>query len=637
MSTITPYGAWKSPISPTMLAGSQISFWGLTSDGPDVYWGEFRPAEGGRIAVLRWSDGEVSEIAPGFSARTLAHEYGGSSVAAQDGRIVATSMEDQRIYRLDGAEPYSITPEPPEPRAWRYADTVISGETVIAVREDHTAPGEPRNELVVVDINGAGDPAVMVSGSDFYSSPRVSPDGTRLAWLAWNHPNMPWDHTELWVADLVDSDVRNALTIPTVGESFFQPEWSPDGQLHVVSDRSGWWNIYRVESDVLHPIHSAEREFGEPAWLFGYRTFGFLPDGRIAAKVADDGLWSLVVIGSDGRADQLDIGDRSASSPYLTVAGGTIWTTMGGSTEPMSLLAVDPNGSFDVIAKASSVDLALGDISRPTAMSFPTSDDAVSHGFYYPPTNVGFVAPSTELPPLIVFSHGGPTSQTQAALNLQVQFWTTRGFAVMDVNYRGSTGFGRAYRNALQGRWGDADVVDCVNAARFLVAEGLADPRRLAIRGGSAGGYVTLCALTFHDVFTAGASYCGVADISALMETTHKFESRYDESMIGPMPESRQLAYDRSPINFADRVSCPILLVQGAEDPVVTPDQAEVFVDAMKAAGLPHAYMLIEGEDHFLSKSETIIASRQAELSFYGQLFGFEPAGEIQPIKIENL
>ena len=637
MSTTTPYGAWKSPISPTMLAGSQISFWGLTSDGPDVYWGEFRPGEGGRIAVMRWRDGEVSEIAPGFSARTLAHEYGGSSVAANDGRIVATSMEDQRIYRLDGAEPYPITPEPPEPHAWRYADSVIIDGLLVTVREDHTAPDEARSELVTVDLDGESEPTVIVGGADFYSSPRVNPEGTRLAWLSWNHPNMPWDHTELWVADLVASDLQNARQIPTNGESFFQPEWSPDGQLHVVSDRSGWWNIYRVEENDLIPIHAAAREFGEPAWLFGYQTYGFLPDGRIAAKVADDGLWSLALLAGNGVAESIDIGERRASSPYLIVADRTIWTVMGGPAQPMSLLAVDPVGSFEVVATASSVDLAPSSISRPTPMTFPTSDDAVSHGFYYPPTNVDHVAPPTELPPLIVFSHGGPTAQTQAAFNLQVQFWTTRGFAVMDVNYRGSTGFGRAYRNALRGRWGDADVVDCVNAARYLVAEGLADPERLAIRGGSAGGYVTLCALTFHDVFTAGASYCGVADISALMETTHKFESRYDESLIGPMPQARQLAHDRSPINFADQVSCPVLLVQGAEDPVVTPDQAEVFVDAMRAGGLPYAYMLVEGEDHFLSKSETIIASRQAELSFYGQLFGFEPAGEIKPIKIENL
>lgn len=635
MSTTTPYGAWNSPITPVMLAGGQISFWGLTSDGVDVYWGEFRASESGRVALMRWQDGRAEEVAPGFNARTLAHEYGGSSVAVDRGRIVASSFEDQRIYRLDGHAPRPITPEPPGPRAWRFADTIFAGDRLVSVREDHTAEGEARNELVLVDSEGAGQPVVLVTGHDFYAAPRVSPDGTRLAWLAWDHPNMPWDHTQLWTADLRGDELSNARPISSVGESFFQPEWSPDGVLHIVSDRSGWWNLYRVEGDSLEALHPADREFGEPAWLFGFRTYGFLPDGRIAAKVADNGLWSLVVLEA-GEARSIDLGDRTASSPFLAVAGGRIWTTMGGATEPLALLSVDPDGSFDVVKRASSTGVDEAFISRPSPIVFPTSDDTVAHGFYYPPTNPKYEAPDGELPPLIVSSHGGPTSQTQAVFNLHVQFWTTRGFAVMDVNYRGSTGYGREYRNALQGRWGDADVVDCVNAARFLAAEGTVDPARLAIRGGSAGGYVTLCALTFHDVFTAGASYCGVADISALMETTHKFESRYDESLIGPMPGARRLAYDRSPIHFADQVSCPVLIIQGAQDPIVTPDQAEVFVDAMRSSNLPHSYLLIEGEDHFLGKSETIVATREAELSFYGQLFGFEPAGEIAPVKIEN-
>lgn len=635
MPATAPYGAWNSPITPAMLAGGQISFWELTSDGVDAYWGEFRASESGRVALMRCRDGRIDEIAPGFNARTLVHEYGGSSLAVDRGRIVASSFEDQRIYRLDGREPRPITPEPPGPRAWRYADTVFSGDRLITVREDHTAEGEARNELVLVDSEGAGQPVVLVTGHDFYASPRVSPDGSRLAWLAWDHPNMPWDQTQLWTADLHGDELSNARRLPSAGESFFQPEWSPDGVLHIVSDRSGWWNLYRVDGDSLEALHRADREFGEPAWLFGFRTYGFLPDGRVVAKAADDGLWSLVII-ENGEARPIDLDDRKASSPFLAVAGGRIWTTMGGAAEPMALLSVDPAGSFEVVKRASLTGVDEGYISRPRPIVFPTSDDTVAHGFYYPPTNPDYEAPDGELPPLIVSSHGGPTSQTRAVFNLHVQFWTTRGFAVMDVNYRGSTGYGREYRNALQGRWGDADVVDCVNAARFLAAEGMVDPARLAIRGGSAGGYVTLCALTFHDVFTAGASYCGVADISALMETTHKFESRYDESLIGPMPEARRLAHDRSPIHFADRVSCPVLIIQGAQDPIVTPDQAEVFVDAMRSNNLPHSYLLIEGEDHFLGKAETIIATREAELSFYGQLFGFEPAGEIAPVRIEN-
>ncbi len=632
----TPYGAWTSPISPAMLAGGQISYWGLTSDGPDVYWGEFRPAEAGRVAVQRWRDGTIEELAPGFSARTLAHEYGGASVAVSAGRIVATSFADQRIHRLDEDPPRAITPEPPTARGWRYADTVFTGDRIIAVREDHTGKGEAVSTLVWLDVDGGDEPTVIVSGHDFHASPRVSPDGTQLAWLAWNHPNMPWDHTELWLGDLTPHGIANARRIPSAGESFFQPEWSPSGDLHVVSDRSGWWNLHRVAEDTLVPLHPAAMEFGEPAWLFGFRTYGFLPDGRIVAKAAERGLWSLYLLEPKGLR-RLDVGDRSATSPWLTLAGGRVWTTMGGPAEPVALLAVDPDSGYEVIARSSNVAIDPGFVSRPTAIEYPTSDGDTAHAFLYPPTNPNHRAPDGELPPLIVFSHGGPTSQAQATFNLGTQFWTSRGFAVADVNYRGSTGFGRDYRNALQGRWGDADVVDCVRVAEHLAERGIVDRDRLAIRGGSAGGYVTLCALTFHDTFRAGASYCGVADITALMETTHKFEARYDESLIGPMPESRQLAHDRSPINFADRVSCPVLVIQGAEDPIVTPDQAEVFVDAMRANGLPFAYMLVDGEDHFLSKSDTIIATREAELSFYGQLFGFEPAGEITPIRIENV
>ena len=636
MAITTPYGAWKSPISPEMLAGKQITFSSLTADGDDVYWTEFRPAEALRVAIMRWRDGVITEVAPGFNARTLVHEYGGASVAVDRGRIVGSSFEDQRIYRLDGSDPLPITPEPPEPRAWRYADTVFRGDRLISVREDHTAPDEARNELVMIDVAGNGEPVVIATGADFYSSPRVDPEGARLAWLAWDHPNMPWDDTQLWVANLSDDGVANARQIPTDGEAFFQPEWAPDGALHVASDRSGWWNLYRVDGDRLEALDTVDREFGEPGWLFGFRTYGFLDDGRVVAKSTENGLWSLAVY-EDGVAREIDLGDRQASSPHLAVAGGRVWTTMGGGAEPKALLAIDPDAGYEVIAAASSIDVPADFISKPEPIVFPTSDEAVAHAFYYPPANPDFAPPDGELPPLIVFSHGGPTSSTEPVFNLHVQFWTTRGFAVVDVNYRGSTGYGTEYRNALRGRWGDADVVDCVNAARHLAAEGLADPDRLAIRGGSAGGYVTLCALTFHDVFAAGASYCGVADVAALMATTHKFESRYDDSLIGPMPESAQLAHDRSPIHFADQVSCPVLVIQGANDPIVTPDQAEVFVDAMRSSGLPHSFMLIEGEDHFLGKAETVVATREAELSFYGQLFGFEPAGEIAPVKIENL
>lgn len=636
MPTTTPFGAWTSPVSPSMLAGGQVSYWGMAADGDDLLWGEFRPAEGGRIAIMRRRAGTTEEVAPGFNARTLAHEYGGQSLAADGGRIIAASFDDQRLHRLDGPEPRPITPPPPTPRGRRFADPDIAGDRIVAVREDHSEPGEARNELVFVPIDGAGDPEVVATGADFYASPRFSPDGRRIAWVQWDHPNMPWDHTELWVGDVDEGGIARARRVPTEGESFIQPEWSPDGRLHVVSDRSGWWNLYRVAGDDLEPLAPAELEFGEPAWLFGYRTYAFLGDGRIVAKAADAGQWDLYVL-EDGGFRRLDLGDRRASAPWMAATGDRVWTVMGGPAEPMAVLGVDPAGTVEVVASSATVNLDPAWVSHPEPIEFPTSDGATSHLFFYPPTNPDHAGPAGELPPLIVMAHGGPTSQTHPVLNLHIQFWTSRGFAVADVNYRGSTGYGRAYRNALRGRWGDVDVVDCVRAAEHLGEIGRVDPDRLAVRGGSAGGYVTLCAMTFHDTFGAGTSYCGVADIEALMATTHKFESRYDESMIGPMPESRQLAHDRSPIHFADRVSCPALIIQGAEDPIVTPDQAEVFVDAMRTNGTPHAYLLIEGEDHFLAKSETVVATREAELSFYGQVFGFEPAGEIPRLTIENL
>jgi dipeptidyl aminopeptidase/acylaminoacyl peptidase len=636
MPTTTPYGAWASPISPSMLAGSQVSYWGMASDADDVYWGEFRPAEGGRIATMRHRSGTTEEIAQGFDARTLVHEYGGQSLAADGGRIVASAFGDQRLHRLDGAEPAPITPDPPVPRAWRYADVDISGDRLVAVREDHTGEGEATNELVMLPIDGSANPVVVAAGADFYAAPRISPGEDRIAWIQWDHPNMPWDHSALWVADLSADGIGDPHRVATTGESCVQPEWSPDGDLHVISDRSGWWNLHRVDGDDLIPLAPAQLEFGEPGWLFGFRTYGFLPDGRVVAKAAAAGQWDLYVI-EDGGLRPIDLGGRRASSPWMAVSGGRVWTVQGGPADPLSVLAIDPDGGLDVVASAMDVTLDPRLVSHPEAIDYPTSDGATAHAFLYPPTNPDHRAPADELPPLIVMAHGGPTSQTQPVLNLHILFWTSRGFAVADVNYRGSTGYGREYRNALRGRWGDVDVVDCVRVAEHLGDIGRVDPERLAVRGGSAGGYVTLCAMTFHDTFGAGTSYCGVADIEALMGTTHKFEARYDESLIGPMPESRRLAHDRSPIHFADRVSCPALIIQGAEDPIVTPDQAEVFVDAMRTNGTPHAYLLIEGEDHFLAKSDTVVTTREAELSFYGQVFGFEPAGEIPRLVVENL
>ncbi len=616
-----------------MLAGGQLGFMELTSHDDDVIWSEYRPAED-RVAVMRRRGHSIEEIAPAFNARTLVHEYGGASIATDGDAVVASRFEDQRMYRIDGVEPRPITPVPPEPRVWRYADAVIADGWVVAVRENHAGGGEARHDLAAFPVDGRAEPVTVTSGYDFYSTPRISPDGAHIAWLAWNHPNMPWDETHLWVADWLAPEIRSARRVPSFDdESLFQPTWTAAGELLVSADRTGWWNIYRVDGDVLEPRLPTEREVGLPGWMFGWSTFALTATGRLVTAVADRGMWSLEVDG-----DPVDIGERSAFGGLMTVVGEQVWTVFGGPSTPMSVLTVDlERGTVEVVRRSSEVDLDERFISRPVPISYPTTEGGEAHAFFYPPTNPDHRPPEGALPPLIVFSHGGPTAQTYSTLQLSVQFWTTRGFAIADVNYRGSTGHGRAYRDALRGRWGELDVEDCVEAARHLASIGKVDPARLAIRGGSAGGFVTLCALTFHDVFAAGTSYCGVADIEALMETTHKFESRYDHRLVGPPDRAEARYRERSPIHHADRITCPVLIIQGSDDPIVTPDQAEVFVDAMHANGLPHSFLLIEGEDHFLGKAETVVRTRQAELSFYGQLFGFEPAGEIPRLSITNL
>ncbi|MDH4118624.1 MAG: prolyl oligopeptidase family serine peptidase, partial [Acidimicrobiia bacterium] len=489
---ITPYGAWTSPISPEQLAGGQLSFFELSGYDGGVIWSEFRPAESGRVAIMRHRNGTTEELGHGFNARTLVHEYGGASAATDGHVVIATRYEDQRMYGIDGAEPIPITPEPPTPRGWRYADAVIAGDWVVAVREDHTGPGEPQNCLVAFPLDGESDPVVVASGNDFYSSPRISPDGATVAWIAWDHPNMPWDATHLWVADWRAPEARNSRMIPgEADESFFQPTWTPDNHLLVSADRTGWWNVYRVDGDALIAVASGERECGLPGWQFGMASFAVTDDVRLVTAVADEGMWSIEIDGVP-----VDLGSRQAFGGNITVGAGRIWAVVGGPTNPMSLITIDlESGGFDVIRQSSDMTLADGYVSRPEPIAFPTSDGDTAHAFFYPPVNADHTPPDGELPPLIVFSHGGPTSQTQPALNLGVQFWTTRGFAVADVNYRGSTGYGRAYRDALRGRWGDVDVVDCVETARYLAATGRVDGDRLAIRGGSAGGYVTLCAL----------------------------------------------------------------------------------------------------------------------------------------------
>lgn len=640
MTRTAHYGAWASPISPAMLTQAGVVLGEVSADGDDVYWVESRPAEAGRSVIVRLaSDGTIHDVSPaGFNSRTRAHEYGGGAYAVRDGIVISSSFGDQRVYRIEGAQPYPITPEADVPAGDRYADFVLHGDLVVCVREQHVPDGEAVTELVTFPIDGSAPPRVVAGGHDFFSSSRVSPDGGRLAWLTWDHPSMPWDETELWSADLATDGTLGEPTRMAggPGESIFQPEWSPDGRLHFASDRTGWWNLYRLEdSGAATALHSMDAEFGAPQWQFGYRRYAFLSKREIVAIYEKDGVSHVGVI-ADGEFSTCDT-RRNVIATTMAIGGGMVWTVAASDTEPAAVVGIDPaTGHEQVVRSSLSVDLDPGYVSSPQTITFPTTGDAVAHAFYYPPVNPDFTGPSGELPPLVVWSHGGPTGSTSPGLSLGRQFWTSRGFALVDVNYRGSTGYGRAYRNALRGEWGVIDTDDCIAAARYLADQGLIDPHRMAIRGGSAGGYTTLCALTFHDEFATGASYFGVADIAALAEDTHKFESRYMDSMVGPYPEAAVLYRERSPVHHAEQLSAPMLILQGLDDEVVPPDQAEMMVEALDRKRIPHAYVAFEEEGHGFRKADNIERSAEAELSFYAWVFGFVPAGDIRPIEIRH-
>jgi dipeptidyl aminopeptidase/acylaminoacyl peptidase len=643
MATIAPYGSWRSPITPALVAaaGRRLGAPALAGDGA-VWWAEGRPSEGGRVVLVRQSaGGEPEDVTPAtMNARTRVHEYGGGawSLVADD-LVLFTDFADQRLYRQRlGEEPVAITPEPVSPGALRYADMRLApdGRTVVCVREAHGS-GEAENQIVALSREESGEPAVLASGRDFYSFPRVSPDGHWLAWTCWDHPNMPWDGTELWVAPL-DDPAAARLVAGGPAESVFQPEWDAGGRLHFVSDRDGWWNLYRDEGDETVQLTHERAELGHPQWLFGGSTYAFLADGSIVFIRCDRGEERLFLLDA-GAARLRDLGlpYTSFGFPSLSVRGTTVAFAAASPASETAIVVYDVvSGELEERRSASDKPLDPAFVSTPRAIEFPTSGGETAHGFYYPPANPDFDGPAGELPPLIVQSHGGPTSHATPALDREYLFWTSRGIGVVDVNYRGSSGFGRPYRQRLRGEWGVADTDDCIAAARHLAASGEVDGERLAIRGGSAGGYATLCALVFHDDFATGASYYGVADTETLATDTHKFESRYLDGLIGPYPERKDLYYERSPIHFVERLRSPVILFQGLEDEVVPPSQTETMVAALKQNGVPHAYLAFAGEAHGFRRSETEIRCLEAELYFYGRILGFEPADELEPVEIDG-
>ncbi len=640
---IAPYGSWKSPITSDLIVGASVGLGQVALDGDDAYWVEVRPTEGGRNCIVRrTSDGRVEDVTPReFNARTRVHEYGGGDYTVSEGTVYFTNFTDQRLYRQarGSGAPEPVTPE----GGYRYADMSVDRRRnlLYAVREDHTAGGEPQNTIVSLRADGDAEGGrVVAGGNDFFSAPRLSPDGRRLAWLAWDHPNMPWDGCELWVAELDEEGavVSKEKVAGGPEESIFQPEWSPAGVLHFASDRTGWWNLYRREQDgsVRH-LHAREAEFGLPLWVFGMSLYGFDSEERIVCAYVERGRSRLGLLDTNaGTLEEIETPYEDITS--VKVAPGRAVFRAGSPTERASIVELNlETRGIEVRRRSSDAEIDTGYISAARAVEYATAEGLTAHAFYYPPRNGDFAAPEGERPPLVVKCHGGPTAMTTTTLRLEIQYWTSRGIAVLDVNYGGSTGYGRDYRLRLNDKWGIVDVDDCVNGARHLVESGEADAARCAITGGSAGGFTVLNALTFRDLFRAGASHYGVSDLGALVRDTHKFESRYLEGLVGPYPARADIYRERSSINFTEQLSCPVIFFQGLEDEVVPPNQAETMVEALRRKGLPVAYVTFEGEQHGFRRAENIKRALDGELYFYSRVFGFDLADAVEPVEIENL
>ena len=649
---MTSYGAWPSPLSIDAVLAGAVGVGEVRVDRGDVWWSEIRPQEDGRTAIVHQLAGgtTVEALGPGVSARTRVHEYGGGGWWVDEGTLFYVEHVSQRIFRSDpGSEPVAITPVPDSRAGDRYADGVVTPDRnwVICVRERHGAVGQPRNEVVAVPAFGEFEPIVLVSGPDFVSSPAVSPDGSYLCWVEWDHPSMPWDATRLRVAELgiqpgpVAREIScgaGEVVAGGGGESVMQPRWVDDDTLLFIGDSSGFWNLYRrsLGSGEVQAVTEVAADLAGPQWVFGQSWYDVCDDGSIVVVVHAEGAQAL------GRVDgtevvQLETG-LTAWSQVRAVSGGAMPSDRARSSvvgvgasftrSPTVVQAVvNGDAAGNVLAIRPPNELAVGDawLSVPEHLEVPSAD-GYTFALYYPPTRGdGQVdAGAAEArPPLLVLSHGGPTAAARSQLSLDVQFWTTRGFAVVDVNYRGSSGYGRSYRDALQGEWGLADVEDCVTVAQFLVDRGDVDAARLAIRGGSAGGYTTLQALAHTDVFSAGVSRYGVADLVALAKDTHKFEARYLDGLVGPWPDAAAVYRERSPINHVDGFSCPMLVLQGLDDVIVPPDQSQMIVDALRSKGVRVAYLTFEGEAHGFRQAATLRRALDAELAFYSEVFGF--------------
>ena len=659
MKTNTAYGTWVSPISARQVASAApaidapcIDNGSIDSDndGDDLYWLEARPEEGGRSAIVRLdANGKKTDVLPApFSARSRVHEYGGTPYIVVTGILFFCEQSDQRIYRLDtrvtGASPEAISPAN---QHLRFADFCYDSQhpRLICVAEqsreaDSATQLEPRNFIAAISINAPHELIELHSGADFYAYPRLNPNGSQLSWISWQHPQMPWQGSELWLADLTSEGLLDSPEKIAGGcdESIFQPQWSPDGELFFVSDRSEWWNIYRCASmredqNSFEAICPQQAEFATPLWTLGMSTYGFCENfcdnNTLVACYTKNGYWHLGLIAE--KTQQLNTVDLPFTQISALISKGhRAWFIGASPSQSACLVELDTRtGQHKIIHQFAALPIDEGNYSRPQAVTFstssyPTSDNEESHGFYYPPSNTDYSrGMPDEKPPLLVMCHGGPTGATSTGFNLKIQFWTNRGFAVLDVNYRGSTGYGRAYRQALDGAWGIKDVDDVVAGAQHLIKQGLADPERIMIRGGSAGGYTVLAALAFHDLFKAGASYYGIGDLETLARDTHKFESRYLDTLVGPYPAEQALYQQRSPINHIDKLNCPVIFFQGLDDKVVPPQQAEAMVKSLEEKGLKVKYVPFSGEGHGFRQAENTERALLEELQFYSEVFGF--------------
>lgn len=641
MATTAPYGSWKSPIKAHTLTQGTVRLSEPHIDGDDIYWLESRPSEKGRSVLVKLdAQGLRSDRTPApHSVRTRAHEYGGGSYCVEDGVVYLVLDSDQRIYRLVGEDMEAVTPEGP----YRYADLTVDTERqrLICVREDHSEEGkEERSEVVAISLQGDNDVEILASGADFYCTPRLSPHGQELSYLCWNHPNMPWDGTECHLAALDEAGCVTDDRVIAGGkeESIFQPQWSPDGTLYFVSDRTNWWNLYRWNGEEAEELCHLEAEFATPQWVFGMSTYDFLGANTVLCTYTQEGHWQLARLDlTHGSLTPIDTGLTEINSVRCGNGKGLF---LGANAQHSPFLwAFRPEEAEALmpLARSAQSDPDPHYLSSPEATTFETTDGETAHGFYYPPHNPQFEGPEQERPPLLVMCHGGPTGATQTALNLKIQFWTSRGFAVLDVNYRGSTGYGRRYRDRLKGNWGVTDVIDVCSGATHLADKGWVDAQRCAIRGSSAGGYTVLAALTFSDTFQAGASLYGIGDLEALAKDTHKFESRYLDTLVGPYPEDQSVYQERSPIRHVEQLQCPVIFLQGEEDKIVPPNQAEAMVKALTEKGIANAMVLFPEEGHGFRQGPNIERALEAELYFYGRVFNFTPADPIEPLDIANL